>query len=106
MAALAVSTPMRAADLPDVPTTVEAGYAQSDVTVWYGIFMPAKTPRAIIDRFHEAGTKVLATPATRQKLKQLVVDPMPMTPAQFRKLIADETEKWAKVVKFSGAKPD
>jgi tripartite-type tricarboxylate transporter receptor subunit TctC len=102
VAGLAVSTPMRSSDLPDVPTTVEAGYAQSDLTVWYGIFMPAKTPRAIIDRFHEAGTKVLATPATRQKLRQLVVDPMPMTPAEMDRFVAEEIAANGRLIKAAG----
>src|SRR5262249_24173884 len=69
--ALAVSTATRASDLPNVPTTLEAGYANSDLAIWYGILMPAKTPRAVIERFYAAGIKVLATPAMRQKLKQL-----------------------------------
>jgi tripartite-type tricarboxylate transporter receptor subunit TctC len=102
VAGLAVSTPMRSSDLPDVPTTVEAGYAQSDLTVWYGIFMPAKTPRAIVDRFHEAGTKVLATPATRQKLRQLVVDPMPMTPAEMDRFVAEEIAANGRLIKAAG----
>jgi tripartite-type tricarboxylate transporter receptor subunit TctC len=102
VAALAVSTPMRSADLPDVPTTVEAGYPQSEVTVWYGIFMPAKTPRAIIDRFHDAGAKVLATPATRQKLRQLVVDPMPMTPAEMDRFVAEEIAANGRLIKAAG----
>ncbi len=102
VAALAVSTPMRASDLPDVPTTVEAGYAQSDMTAWYGVFMPAKTPRAIIDRFHQAGSKVLATPATRQKLRQLVVDPMPMTPAEMDRFVAGEIAATGRLIKAAG----
>ena len=52
--ALAVSTPTRAAALPDVPTSLEAGYPNSDYTIWYGVFMPAKTPRAIVERFYTA----------------------------------------------------
>ncbi len=100
--ALAVSTPVRAPDLPDVPTTLEAGYAQSDLVVWYGVLMPAKTPRAIINRFHEAGTKVLATPAMQQKLRQLAVDPMPMTPAEMDRFVADEIAANGKLIKAAG----
>lgn len=100
--ALAVSTPTRASALPNVPTTLEAGYANSDLAVWYGVLMPAKTPRAIIDRFHAAGTKVLATPAMREKLRQLAVDPMPLTPAAMDKFVADEVAANGRVIKAAG----
>ena len=83
LTALAISTPTRASDLPDVPTTLEAGYPDSDYTVWYGVFMPAKTPRDIVQKFYRAATGVLQSPAMQQKLKQLAVDPFPMTPEQF-----------------------
>jgi tripartite-type tricarboxylate transporter receptor subunit TctC len=100
--ALAVSTPTRASALPNVPTTLEAGYANSDLAVWYGVLMPAKTPRAIIDRFHAAGAKVLATPAMREKLRQLAVDPMPLTPAEMDKFVADEVAANGRVIKAAG----
>jgi len=100
--ALAVSTATRASDLPNVPTTLEAGYANSELAVWYGVFMPAKTPRAIIDRFHTAGTRVLATPAMQQKLKQLAVDPMPLTPAEMDKFMADEIAANGRLIKAAG----
>jgi tripartite-type tricarboxylate transporter receptor subunit TctC len=100
--ALAVSTPTRASDLPDVPTTLEAGYPNSDRTTWIGVFMPAKTPRDIVDKFHAAGTKVLATPAMRQKLKQPAVDPMPLTPAEMDKFVAAEIAANGKLIKAAG----
>jgi tripartite-type tricarboxylate transporter receptor subunit TctC len=100
--ALAVSTPARAADLPSVPTTLEAGYANSDSTIWYAVLMPAKTPRTIIDRFHDAGAKVLATPAMRQRLRQLAVDPMPMTPAAMDSFIAGEIAANGRLIKAAG----
>ncbi len=100
--ALAVSTATRASDLPNVPTTLEAGYANSDLAVWYGVLMPAKTPRAIIDKFHAAGTKVLATPEMRQKLKGLAVDPMPLTPTEMDKFVADEIAANGRLIKAAG----
>ena len=100
--ALAVSTPARASALPNVPTTLEAGYANSDLAVWYGVLMPAKTPRAIIDKFHAAGTKVLATPAMRERLKQLVVDPMPLSPTAMDKFVADEVAANGRLIKAAG----
>ena len=100
--ALAVSTATRASDLPNVPTTLEAGYANSDLAIWYGILMPAKTPRAVIDRFYAAGIRVLATPAMRQKLKQLAVDPMPLTPAKMDKFVAEEIAANGRLIKAAG----
>jgi tripartite-type tricarboxylate transporter receptor subunit TctC len=100
--ALAVSTPTRASALPNVPTTLEAGYANSDLAVWYGVLMPAKTPRAIIDTFHAAGAKVLATPAMREKLRQLAVDPMSLAPADMDKFVADEVAANGRVIKAAG----
>ena len=100
--ALVVSTPVRASDLPDVPTSIEAGYPDSDTTVWYGVFMPAKTPRAIVEKFHAAGMKLLATPQMREKLKQLAVDPMPLTPAEIDKRVAGEIVANGKLIKAAG----
>jgi len=74
--------------------------------VWYGIVAPKGTPPEIVDTLNTAVNAVLADPKLEARLVQLGGEPMPMTPTQFGKLIADETEKWAKVVKFSGAKPD
>ena len=104
--ALAASTPQRASALPDVPTSLEAGYANSDYTVWYGVFMPAKTPRAIIDRFHTTTMQVIQTPAMRQKLAELAVDPMPMKPAEFDALVATEIKANEKLIEGAGIKPN
>ncbi|HMF23609.1 MAG TPA: tripartite tricarboxylate transporter substrate-binding protein, partial [Pseudolabrys sp.] len=74
--------------------------------VWYGIVAPKGTPSEIVDTLNKAVNAVLADPKLEARLAELGGVPMPMTPAQFGKFIADESEKWAKVVKFSGAKPD
>ena len=100
--ALAVSTRTRASDLPAVPTTLEAGYPNSDTTIWYGIFMPAKTPRAILDKFHAAGRRLLATPSMTQKLRQLAVDPMPLNPAEMDTFVANEIAANGKLIKAAG----
>ena len=92
LTALAISTPTRASDLPDVPTTLEAGYPDSDYTVWYGVFMPAKTPRDIVQKFYRAATGVLQSPAMQQKLKQLAVDPFPMRPEQFDQYVVKDLD--------------
>jgi tripartite-type tricarboxylate transporter receptor subunit TctC len=101
---LTVSTPTRASALPDVPTSLQAGYPNSDLIIWYGVFMPSKTPRDIVEKFHTAAVKVLATPSMRQKLKQLAVDPMPMTPAEMDKYVASEISANEKVIKAAGIK--
>ena len=90
LTALAVSTPTRAPDLPDVPTTLEAGYPNSDYTVWYGVFMPAKTPRAIVQKFYAIAAGVLQSDAMKQKLRQLAVDPFPMTSDEFDQYVAKD----------------
>jgi tripartite-type tricarboxylate transporter receptor subunit TctC len=100
--ALVVSTPNRMPDLPDVPTSLEAGYRDSDTTIWYGVFMPAKTPRAIVEKFHAAGTKLLATSRMQEKLRQLAVYPMAMTPAEMDRLVADEIAANGKLIKAAG----
>ena len=100
--ALVVSTPVRMPDLPDVPTSLEAGYRDSDTTIWYAVFMPAKTPRAIVDKFHTAGMKLLATPQMQERLKQLAVYPMPLTPAGIDKRVADEIATNGKLIKAAG----
>jgi tripartite-type tricarboxylate transporter receptor subunit TctC len=64
--------------------------------------MPAKTPRAIVEKLHAAGMKLLATPQMREKLKQLAVDPMPLTPAEIDKRIADEIVANGKLIRAAG----
>jgi len=103
--ALAVTTAIRAETLPDTPTVGDSlpGY---EVSVVNGLGAPKNTPPEIIDLLHKAINASLTDPKNRERLAQLGLAPMSMLPTEFGKLIADETEKWAKVVKFSGAKPD
>jgi tripartite-type tricarboxylate transporter receptor subunit TctC len=103
--ALGVTAGKRAEALPDVPTIGETvpGY---EAVIWYGIVAPKGTPPEVVDTLNNAVNAVLADPQLKARLAALGGEPMPMTPAQFGKLIADETEKWGKVVKFSGAKAD
>jgi tripartite-type tricarboxylate transporter receptor subunit TctC len=102
--ALLVSTPKRAADLPKVPAPADAGFANADTTIWYGVFMPSKTPRDIVEKFHAAAAKVLATPEMKARLKQLAVDPMPMTPAEMDKLVVKELAANETLIKAAGIK--
>jgi tripartite-type tricarboxylate transporter receptor subunit TctC len=103
--ALGVTAGKRAAALPDVPTIGET-VPGCEAVIWYGIVAPKGTPPEVVDTLNTAVNAVLADPQLKARLAALGGEPMPMTPAQFGKLIADETEKWAKVVKFSGAKAD
>lgn len=100
--ALVVSTPKRVADLPDVPTPAEAGLKNADSEIWFGVLMPSKTPRDIVDKFHAAGLKVLAEPAMKDSLKQLGVDPLPMTPKEMDAFVARELAANREVIKAAG----
>src|SRR4051812_2946729 len=88
LVALGVATRKRSSALPDVPTTIEAGYPDSDYTYWNGMLVPAKTPRPIVDRLYAETQKVLRLPAVIEKLKPLGVEPMPLTPTEFDAMIA------------------
>jgi tripartite-type tricarboxylate transporter receptor subunit TctC len=103
--ALGVTAAKRADTIPDVPTIGETvpGY---EAVVWYGIVAPKGTPPEIVDALTAAVNAVLADPKLKARLAELGGVPMPMTPAGFGEFIVRETEKWAKVVKFSGAKPE
>jgi tripartite-type tricarboxylate transporter receptor subunit TctC len=103
--ALAVTGTKRAQVLPDVPAISELlpGF---DATAWDGTCAPKGTPADIVDKLNATITAGLADPQLKARIKDLGGEPMPMTPAEFGKFLAEETEKWAKVVKFSGAKAD
>jgi tripartite-type tricarboxylate transporter receptor subunit TctC len=90
LVALAVSTPKRAAALPDVPTTLEAGFANSDYTFWVAIFARAKTPGPIVERLHNVTRKILEGASLHDKLTGLGVDPMDMEPADLDTLVRTE----------------
>ncbi|MDB5652738.1 MAG: Tripartite-type tricarboxylate transporter, receptor component TctC [Tardiphaga sp.] len=89
--ALLVSTPTRVADLPDVPTPAEAGLTGGDSAIWFGVFLPSKTPRDIIDKMHAAGVKVLADPNMQANLTKLGVVPYPLEPKAMDELVVKET---------------
>ena len=97
--ALAVNTARRSSALPDVPTTLEAGYADSDYTFWNGILAPAKTARATIDRLHQEIQKVLALTAVKEKFAQQGIEPMPLGPSEFDALIRKEITSNLAIVK-------
>jgi tripartite-type tricarboxylate transporter receptor subunit TctC len=102
---LMVSTASRASDLPDVPAPADIGLPNAVTTVWYAVFMPAKTPRDIVEKFHAVGMKVLVTPEMQAKMKKLAVDPMPMTTAEMDKFVAAELANNGKLIKAAGIAP-
>ena len=102
--ALVVSTAKRAADLPDVPTPVDVGLKNADSLIWFGVFVPARTPREIVDRLHAAASKVLNDPATQASLKKLGLEPMPLSPKAMDELVVRELADNAALIAAAGIK--
>ena len=100
--ALGVTTLKRNAQVPDVPTIAESGVPGYEVTVWYGICVPAGTPKRIVTKINGDMAKALNSPDLRQRLFQQGVDATPSSPETFGGFIKSETVKWAKVVKDAG----
>jgi tripartite-type tricarboxylate transporter receptor subunit TctC len=103
--ALAVSSSKRSVALPDVPTTTEAGYPDSDFDFWVGMFVPKHTPRDIVARLHQETVKALETPSVNEKLVTMGVEPMIMTPADFDTRVAKETRIATGLAKAAGITP-
>jgi tripartite-type tricarboxylate transporter receptor subunit TctC len=104
--ALAVSTVKRSAVFPDVPTMVESGFKGFEVDSWYAMFVPAKTPQAIIDRINKATVNVLAQPEVKEKLLGQGAEAVGDTPAQLSGVVKKEIAKWKQVVKSANIKVD
>jgi len=104
--AIAVSSGKRAAALKDVPTTVEAGVPNSNYEFWVGVFVPAKTPKSIQERLYAEIKKALDSPEIKERMSKLGADPMPMTSAEFTKLVRDEVAMNKALVKAAGIKPN
>jgi tripartite-type tricarboxylate transporter receptor subunit TctC len=103
--ALAVTTAMRSEELPDIPTVGEF-VPHYEASGWYDIGAPRNTPVEVIDKLNKEINAALGDPKMKARLTDLGTMPFAGSPADFGKVIADETEKWAKVVKFSGVKAD
>jgi tripartite-type tricarboxylate transporter receptor subunit TctC len=102
--ALAVTSMVRIDALPNVPTVAEfvPGYEAGS---WFGIVAPKNTPAEIINKLNEEINAVVADPRMKAQFVELGVRPLSMKPAEFGKLIADQIEKWAKVIKFADIRP-
>jgi len=103
--ALAVTTALRSEALPDLPTVGDflPGY---EASTWYGVGVPKNTPTEIVQKLNKEINAALADPKLKARLADLGAEPMQMTPAEFEKFVADETEKWGKVVRAANIKAE
>jgi tripartite-type tricarboxylate transporter receptor subunit TctC len=97
---------VRSSVLPEVPTVSEAGVPGYEAVIWLGVMAPAGTPKPIVDKLNAEITKIVTRPDVRESWSKQGAEPMAMTPAEFARFMNEDIEKWAKVVKISGAKVD
>jgi tripartite-type tricarboxylate transporter receptor subunit TctC len=102
--ALAVTGPKRTPAAPDIPTVAESGVPGYEVTTFYGIAAPARTPRAIVERLHAETVRALNSPDLRERLQGLGADPVGNTPEEYAAFMQNEIVKWGKVIKAAGIK--
>ena len=105
LVALAVTSRQRSAALPNVPTLAESGLTGFDDALWMGVWAPAGTPAAIVDKLAQDIARAFAMPDLRERLASNVAEPMDITPAEFARFIRSETEAAARVIKAAGIKP-
>ncbi len=104
--AVAVGAAKRHPLLPDVPTVSESGLPGFDISSWYGVLLPAATPRAIVLRLNEAVAAIVKAPATYQQLLDIGVEPASNSPEQFLALIKSDMEKWAPIARATSTQPN
>ena len=104
--ALGTSGKVRSPVLPDVPTVSEAGVAGYEAVIWLGFMAPAGTPKAIVDKLNAEIRRIVATAEIKAAWDKQGAVAMSMTPEEFGRFMREDIEKWARVVKISGAKPD
>ena len=104
--ALAVTTAKRSALAPELPTIAESGLPGFDINTWFGIFVPAATPRETVERLHAEFTRALAAADVRERMLNLGAEPVGSTPGEFAAYIRSEAAKYARVIKASGARAD
>ena len=103
---LAATSPQRLAVTPDVPTMNESGFPGFDITVWFGLMAPVKTPPEVIDKLYRETTRVLALPELRKRFDELGCDVIGNAPQQFASIIKTEAPRWAKIIDQLGLKLD
>jgi len=104
LVALGTTGKQRSPVTPDVPTVAEAGVPGYEATIWLGLMAPAKTPKPVIDKLNAEMGKIMNRPDVKENWAKQGAVPMVMSPAEFDKYLRGDIEKWAKVVKLSGAK--
>lgn len=104
--AIAVTSARRSPSLPELPTVAEAGVKGYEVSTWYGVLAPARTPKGIVTRLHGEIVKILAAAETRDKLLAQGFEPVGSTPDEFGVYIQSEIAKWGKVIKAAGIKAE
>jgi tripartite-type tricarboxylate transporter receptor subunit TctC len=103
---LAAASAQRNRLLPDIPTFAELGYAGMDISLWYGIVVPAGTPQPIVQRLNIELARILGMPDVRESFAKQATDPAGGTPEQFEAFMREESARWGAVVKQAGIKPD
>ncbi|MGQ0524612.1 MAG: Bug family tripartite tricarboxylate transporter substrate binding protein [Betaproteobacteria bacterium] len=104
--ALAVTSGKRSSVSPDLPTVAESGLPGFEVINWYGVLAPARTPKTIVEKLNTEISTIMKMSDVKERLSSVGIEVFSSTPAQFAAFMRDETAKWAKVVKFSGARLD
>ena len=102
--ALAITDRRRWQAIPEVPTMMESGYADFEVNVWFGMFVPRGTPSAVVERLNAEMEKIAAAPDTQARFRELAHEPMHMPQARFAELVKSETRRWATLVKAAGVR--
>lgn len=103
---LAVTSPQRNAQLPQVPTTAEAGLSGVEISAWYGIYMPASTPKAVVQKVHDEVNKVIAMPETKTRLETVGAELRPMAQADFASFHMAEYQRFGDIIRKNNIKLD
>jgi tripartite-type tricarboxylate transporter receptor subunit TctC len=106
MKALAVTAKTRNGQIPNVPTTAEAGFPELVVTSWQAVAAPAKTPREVVAKLNDAAVRALRSPDIRERMNQIGFDVIASTPEEFGKFMQEEVDRWTKVVQRGDIKPE
>jgi tripartite-type tricarboxylate transporter receptor subunit TctC len=103
---LGVASTQRLADFPNIPTAAEQGMTGYAADIWFGLFAPAQTPRAVIDAVNAAVNQALADPEVREKMRGQFYEPRPGSPESYQKFVKDETAKWTRTIREANIKAD
>ena len=106
LVALGTSSPKRSALMPDTKTLEEEGFKNASYNFWVGALVPAKTPRAIVDKLHDDITALVDSPEVIEQIKKLGCDPLPMSVKEFEQMVANELRENGEIIKKAGIKPN